>query len=96
MTKVLITEDYLTNIGNSIRKENQTTTKYKPSEMANAIETNNANVATRVAAETEILNTQTKKEALSVILFNGQSLFYLVKLIKYNPSFAPIIFISAK
>ncbi len=73
MTKVLITEDYLTNIGNSIRKENQTTTKYKPSEMANAIETNNANVATRVSAETEILNTQTSKLSNVLTALEGKA-----------------------
>lgn len=73
MTKVLITEDYLTNIGNSIRKENQTTTKYKPSEMANAIETNNANVATRASAETEILNTQTSKLSSVLTALEGKA-----------------------
>lgn len=73
MTKVLITEDYLTNIGNSIRKENQTTTKYKPSEMANAIETNNANVSTRISAETEILNTQTGKLSNILTALKGKA-----------------------
>lgn len=37
MSKVLVTESYLTDIGNAIRAKNGSTTKYKPSEMANAI-----------------------------------------------------------
>lgn len=37
MSKVLITESYLTDIGDAIRYKNSSTTKYKPSEMANAI-----------------------------------------------------------
>ena len=37
MSKVLVTESYLTDIGNSIRNKNGSTTKYKPSEMAQAI-----------------------------------------------------------
>ena len=37
MSKVLVTESYLTDIGNAIRSKNRSTTKYKPSEMAGAI-----------------------------------------------------------
>lgn len=37
MSKVKITETYLTNIANAIRAKNQTETQYKPSEMADAI-----------------------------------------------------------
>lgn len=37
MSKVLVTESYLTDIGNAIRAKNKSTTKYKPSEMADAI-----------------------------------------------------------
>lgn len=37
MSKVLVTESYLTDIGNAIRAKNGGTTKYKPSEMAAAI-----------------------------------------------------------
>lgn len=37
MSKVLVTESYLTDIGNAIRNKNGSTTKYKPSEMAGAI-----------------------------------------------------------
>lgn len=37
MSKVLVTESYLTDIGNAIRSKNGGTTKYKPSEMAAAI-----------------------------------------------------------
>lgn len=37
MSKVLVTESYLTEIGNAIRNKNGSTTKYKPSEMAGAI-----------------------------------------------------------
>ena len=37
MSKVLVTESYLTDIGNAIRSKNGGSTKYKPSEMANAI-----------------------------------------------------------
>ncbi|PAK19145.1 hypothetical protein CJO36_09290 [Megasphaera elsdenii] len=37
MSKVLVTESYLTDIGNAIRNKNGSTTKYKPSEMADAI-----------------------------------------------------------
>lgn len=37
MSKVLVTESYLTDIGNAIRSKNSSTDKYKPSEMANAI-----------------------------------------------------------
>lgn len=38
MSKVLVTESYLTDIGDAIRAKNKSTTKYKPSEMAKAIE----------------------------------------------------------
>ena len=38
MSKVLVTESYLTDIGNAIRAKNKSTTKYKPSEMAKAID----------------------------------------------------------
>ena len=38
MSKVLVTESYLTDIGNAIRAKTKGTTKYKPSEMADAIE----------------------------------------------------------
>lgn len=37
MSKALVTESYLTDIGNAIRSKNGSTTKYKPSEMAAAI-----------------------------------------------------------
>lgn len=37
MSKVLVTESYLTDIGNAIRSKNNSTDKYKPSEMAGAI-----------------------------------------------------------
>lgn len=37
MAKVLVTDTNLTNIGNAIRNKNGTSTKYKPSEMAAAI-----------------------------------------------------------
>ena len=38
MSKVLVTESYLTDIGNAIRAKTKSTTKYKPSEMAKAID----------------------------------------------------------
>ena len=37
MSKALVTESYLTDIGDAIRNKNGSTTKYKPSEMAGAI-----------------------------------------------------------
>ena len=37
MSKVLVTESYLTDIGNAIRAKTKSTTKYKPSEIAAAI-----------------------------------------------------------
>ena len=37
MSKVLITESYLADIGNAIRSKNGSTSQYKPSEMAGAI-----------------------------------------------------------
>lgn len=37
MSKVLVTESYLTDIGDAIRSKNGGSTKYKPSEMAGAI-----------------------------------------------------------
>ena len=37
MSKVLVTESYLTDIGNAIRNKNGSTSQYKPSEMAGAI-----------------------------------------------------------
>ena len=38
MSKVLVTESYLSDISNSIRAKTKSTTKYKPSEMAMAID----------------------------------------------------------
>lgn len=38
MSKVLVSEENLTNIANAIREKNQTETTYKPSEMAGAIQ----------------------------------------------------------
>ena len=37
MSKVLVTESYLTGIGDAIRSKNSSTDRYKPSEMADAI-----------------------------------------------------------
>ena len=37
MSKVLVTESYLTAIGGAIRSKNGSTTTYKPKEMATAI-----------------------------------------------------------
>ena len=50
MGKVLVTDTYLTDIGNAIRSKNGTTDTYKPSEMASAIENIEAVVAERLQA----------------------------------------------
>lgn len=52
MSKVLVTESYLTNIGNAIRSKNGGSTKYKPSEMAGAI---NA-ITTQGSQDNTVLN----------------------------------------
>ena len=44
MSKVLVDEANLTAIGNAIRAKNENTTKYKPSEMANAISNIRTNI----------------------------------------------------
>lgn len=52
MSKVLVTESYLTDIGDAIRNKNGSTTKYKPGEMANAIK----NIAGSSGDSIEFLN----------------------------------------
>ena len=53
MSKVLVTESYLTDIGNAIRSKNESTTKYKPSEMAAAIKAiTTGNVVTQLDSVT--------------------------------------------
>ena len=68
MSKVLVTESYLTDIGNAIRSKNGGSTKYKPSEMANAI--NNIktqdNTAVNGIIDRTISGDYTNNEATSV------------------------------
>ena len=52
MSKVLVTESYLTDIGNAIRNKNGSTTKYKPSEMAGAIN----DITSQTAQDNTVLN----------------------------------------
>lgn len=61
MGKVLVTDSYLGNIANAIRKENSSTTTYKPSEMGPAITKINSDVATELNTQTALLSTQTSK-----------------------------------
>lgn len=49
MTKVLVTDTHLNNIGTAIRSRNGSTTKYKPSEMATAI--NNLSMSEDLSSE---------------------------------------------
>lgn len=68
MSKVLVTESYLTDIGNAIRSKNGGSTRYKPSEMAAAI--NNIKVQDNTAVNGIIGRTisgdYTNNEARSV------------------------------
>lgn len=52
MSKVLVTESYLTAIGDAIRNKNGSTTKYKPSEMAGAIN----DIPTQGSQDNTVLN----------------------------------------
>lgn len=68
MSKVLVTESYLTDIGNAIRSKNGGSTRYKPSEMAAAI--NNIktqdNTAVNGIIDRTISGNYTNNEARSV------------------------------
>lgn len=52
MSKVLVTESYLTDIGNAIRSKNGSTSQYKPSEMAGAIN----DIPTQGSQDNTVLN----------------------------------------
>lgn len=52
MSKVLVTESYLTDISNAIRSKNGGSTKYKPSEMAGAIN----DIPTQGSQDNTVLN----------------------------------------
>lgn len=68
MSKVLVTESYLTDIGDAIRSKNGSTAKYKPSEMANAINNITAqdNTAVNSIIDRTISGDYTNNEATSV------------------------------
>lgn len=68
MSKVLVTESYLTDIGNAIRSKNSSTDKYKPSEMAAAIKNikTQDNTAVNSIIDRTISGDYTNNEATSV------------------------------
>ena len=68
MSKVLVTESCLTDIGNAIRAKNGSTTKYKPSEMARAINgiPKQDNTAVNSIIDRTISGDYTNNEATSV------------------------------
>lgn len=68
MSKVLVTESYLTDISNAIRSKNGGSTKYKPSEMAAAIKNIKAqdNTAVNSIIDRTISGDYTNNEATSV------------------------------
>lgn len=68
MSKVLVTESYLTDISNAIRSKNGGSTKYKPSEMAAAIKNikTQDNTAVNSIIDRTISGNYTNNEARSV------------------------------
>lgn len=68
MSKVLVTESYLTDISNAIRNKNGGSTKYKPSEMAAAIKNikTQGNTAVNSIIDRTISGDYTNNEATSV------------------------------
>lgn len=68
MSKVLVTESYLTDIGDAIRNKNGSTTKYKPGEMAAAIKNikTQDNTAVNSIIDRTISGDYTNNEATSV------------------------------
>lgn len=68
MSKVLVTESYLTDISNAIRSKNGDSTKYKPSEMAAAIKNikTQDNTAVNGIIDRTISGDYTNNEATSV------------------------------
>ena len=68
MSKVLVTESYLTDISNAIRSKNGGSTKYKPSEMAAAIKNikTQDNTAVNSIIDRTISGDYTNNEATSV------------------------------
>lgn len=68
MSKVLVTESYLTDISNAIRNKNGGSTKYKPSEMAAAIKNikTQDNTAVNSIIDRTISGDYTNNEATSV------------------------------
>ena len=68
MSKVLVTESYLTDIGDAIRSKNSSTDKYKPSEMAAAIKNIKAqdNTVVNSIIDRTISGDYTNNEATSV------------------------------
>lgn len=68
MSKVLVTESYLTDIGNAIRSKNGGSTRYKPSEMAAAIKNikTQDNTAVNGIIDRTISGDYTNNEAINV------------------------------
>lgn len=75
MAKVFVTDTHLNNIGTAIRSKNGSTTKYKPSEMASAI--NNLSMSEDLSSELTTQNTlltnQTSKLSSVVTALQGKA-----------------------
>lgn len=75
MSKVLVTESYLTDIGNAIRAKTKSTTKYKPSEMAKAIDSiSGGDPAVVVNSDSAWKYSVTQKEHENIVVNVGHEL----------------------
>lgn len=70
MAKVLITESYLDDIGSAIRLKRNLTTKYKPSEMGNAIRAIGTNLQAKTATTNGEVTADAGYDGLSKVTVN--------------------------
>lgn len=76
MSKVLVTESYLTDIGDAIRAKTKSTTKYKPSEMAKAIDSiSGGDPAVVVNSDSAWKYSVTQKEHENIVVNVSGSIF---------------------
>lgn len=80
MSKVLVTESYLTDIGNAIRAKNGGTTKYKPSEMAAAIKSLTTGSSSTPSAITPLSYVELKNQHIDTGITPEPSYVYEIKL----------------
>lgn len=75
MAKVFVSDTHLTNIANAVREKNGKTTKYKPSEIPNAIKAIEVteDLSSELTTQNNLLTTQTSKLSSVVTALQGKA-----------------------